>query len=279
MQITDLSLRDVDLVRFCEARNQAQNVAQWLARMASSFSDFGGPPNPGGLFWIDGAQSITTPEIAPDTTLEMRLPELWMQFSEGGRLVPHRFEVEEKSSAEIEAWLRVEMLHRNFDREKFSTALPYHWSKLMTGDEKKYAPESLATELQLLTDYFRGASIILASVRDRLRASLNGDQNPLDAPANGGAAEPLECSPEGFDISFSIGAARKSGEGPGAIRVAFTTGDDGEVAPRFFISPNSAAEKQRSAEIAVLLANNTNKTAITADYIIDNLVSVAKKHI
>jgi hypothetical protein len=240
MQMTELTLRDVDAPNFCEARDQAQNVAQWLARMAQSFAVSDGHSPACELFWASDTRTIRTPEIAPATVLELRLPELTLQFSEGGVLVPHRLEVEEKSSTEIEAWLRVEMLHRGFDREKFSTELPYHWPKLMSGDEKKYCPESLETELRLLTEWFQNASTILLNVKNRLRASLEGDANFMIAASDADTSERLKCWPDRFDIGFHLSAVEESDRGAPLIKVAFTAGDENNAEPRFFVSSASA---------------------------------------
>jgi hypothetical protein len=270
MQIPELTLTDVDVPNFCEARDQAQNVSQWLARMTKSFAVSHGRPPTCELFWISQTQTICTPEIAPGTVLELRLPELWLQFSEGGALVPHRLEVEEKSSAEVEAWLRVEMLHRGFEREKFSTELPYHWSKLMSGDEKKYCPESLERELQLLTGWFQNASTILLKARNRLHASLEGDANFMVAASDADTPARLKCWPDRFDIGFDINAVKKSDGSSPLIKVAFMAGDENNAEPRFFVS-------SASADLAILPAGRATGSEMAVEDGVGYLIARARE--
>ena len=95
--------------------------------------------------------------------LELRLPGLEMQFQERGEPVPHVLDPEERSPAEVEAWILVELLHRGLDRDKFIKSLPYTIANLMSGDAEDYSPQACAAGLAQLTAWFRAASAVLST--------------------------------------------------------------------------------------------------------------------
>src|SRR5260370_39606157 len=91
----------------------------------------------------------------------MRLPDLHLQFLHNGKAMPHVFNPQERSPAEAEAWILVELLHRGIDREKFSKKLPYTIPGLLTGDAEAYAPQDCRKGLIQLTDWFGKAPAVL----------------------------------------------------------------------------------------------------------------------
>src|SRR5262249_59077858 len=72
-------------------------------------------------------------------------------------------EPEERSSAEVEGWILVELLHRGVDRDKFSKSLPYTIKNLITGDAEDYSPRACAAGLRQLLSWFCVASSVLSN--------------------------------------------------------------------------------------------------------------------
>jgi hypothetical protein len=147
---------------FAKAREQTLNLVQWLARVANSYVAGGLPQDRVALdFRPDGA--LVTKTFGRDIALEMRLPGLEMQFQERGKPMPHILDPEERSPAEVEAWILVELLHRGLDRDKFSKTLPYTIKNLMSGDAEDYSPQACAAGLAQLTAWFRAAASVLSN--------------------------------------------------------------------------------------------------------------------
>jgi hypothetical protein len=151
------------LDELARARSEALNVVQWLARVAQSYVTSGPPERHTDLdFRAENAAFVTRP-FADGIALEMRLPRLHLQFLQNDKPVPHVFDPQERSPAEAEAWILVELLHRGIDREKFSKKLPYAVPGLLTGDAEDYAPEACTEGFSQLTALFGKADSVLTA--------------------------------------------------------------------------------------------------------------------
>jgi hypothetical protein len=155
------AIEDSDREVLVRARTEAINLVQWLARIANSFSAGATPEERILLEFRSTDAAFVTKPFDRDMAVEMRLPSLEMQFLEGGRPVPHIFDPEEHSPAEVEAWLLVELLHRGLDRTKFSKNLPYSVPGLMTGDAEDHSPQACRQGLTQLAAWFRNAAAVL----------------------------------------------------------------------------------------------------------------------
>jgi hypothetical protein len=152
-----------DRESFARARMETINLAQWLARIANSFATGATLEERIRLGFRAADAAFVTQPFHGEIAIEMRLPSLEMQFLEGGRPVPHTFDPEEHSPAEVEAWLLVELLHRGLDRAKFSKNLPYSVPDLMTGDAEDHSPQACRQGLMQLAAWFRNAAAVLAA--------------------------------------------------------------------------------------------------------------------
>ena len=152
-----------DQKEFALARMEALNLAQWLARIANSYVSRKMPEERVTLEFRSANPAFVTQTFEDHVTLEMRLANLEMQFSEHGRPVPHIFDPEEHSPAKVEAWLLVELLHRGIDRSKFSKKLPYTIPDLMSGDAEDHSPQACLGGLTQLEVWFRNAASVLSS--------------------------------------------------------------------------------------------------------------------
>jgi hypothetical protein len=156
-----------------------------------------------------------------------------MQFQERGKLVPHILDPEERSPAEVEAWILVELLHRGLDRDRFSKSLPYAIANLMSGDAEDYSPQACAPGLAQLAAWFCAASAVL---------STHGR---------------VVCAPQ----TLTLGVA----SGRGTPAVGFSPGNAERDEPHFFIDTYN--DRERRVLTASELANERDPAAAAAQFI------------
>jgi hypothetical protein len=194
-----------DLTELARARSEAINLVQWPARVAYSYVTSGVSERRTDLEFRAADAAFVTRQFADGVALEMRLPDLHLQFLHNGKAVPHVFNPQERSPAEAEAWILVELLHRGIDREKFSKKLPYTIPGLLTGDAEDYAPQDCRKGLIQITDWFGKAAAVLdaaARARSPDKAEVICLPQTLDlvlAPHSGASSIPLGFSPGDTD--------------------------------------------------------------------------------
>lgn len=212
---------EVDPRGLGEARLQAHNVVQWLARMVHSYC----PREPGEghlrLLWLSDRQAVVTREVRPGLVLELRFPRLSMVFVENGRPVPHEIDIRERSPAQVEAWFLVELLHRGLDRDRFSKVLPYEIAGLMTGDAADYLEVPCEAELDELAAWLGNAGAIFGDlVRD----------------SGGASPGAVECWPQNLHMTARLGEGNGVARREGEIRVGFAPGDARDPEPYFYVT-------------------------------------------
>lgn len=232
------AIADAKLSKRGEARRQAHNALQWLVRLAASYAK----PEPESkhllLRWDRDRQAFATKPFGASLAVELRPAQLEMQFTENGRHVPHVLYMEERSPAQVEAWVLVELLHRGLSRAAFSKDLPYDISNLMTGDQEEYSPESVAAELEDLSAWIDAAAKALGAIKADWGA------------AGPGTSGDLVCWPALFHVGLI--APVKNGKGNGSLRVGLCAGNDVHDEPFFFAAPDRAAAKGAYEDAAVL---------------------------
>jgi hypothetical protein len=201
-----------DGVELARARNEAINLVQWLARIAHSYVTSGDPERRADLDFDAASGSFTTLPFAGGNALQMRSPDLQLQFLANGKPVPHVFDPEGRSPAEVEAWILVELLHRGIDREKFSKALPYTIADLMTGDAVDHEPQACREGLMQLTALLGNAAAV------------------LDAAARAAGARKVRivCLPRTFSLTLAPDS------GGQRIDLGFFPGDGQNPEPYFY---------------------------------------------
>jgi hypothetical protein len=198
------SVRPLNLDALARARAETVNLAQWLARIANSYVPAGLPEERLYLEYRPATATFITKSFDKDLALALHMPTLEMQFHERKNAVPHIFDPEERSPAEVEAWLLVELLHHGVDRARFSKNLPYNIPGLVAGDATRHSPQSCQPAMTQLTAWFRKAAAILDA------AAWTSDAAPthivcwpqtlnLSCASNSGSARP--------DAGFSPGDA------------------------------------------------------------------------
>ena len=223
--------------RLGEARRQAHSAAQWLARLAHSYM----APQPGAwhtlLRWDPQRLALVTQEFLPALTAELRIPGLALQFKQDGCPVPHVMEADDRTPAEVEAWVLVELLHRGLDRDRFSKSLPYQMPELITGDAVGYVASPLAAELDELAAWFANAAEILAAI--------SSEAQRVPAPP---APAPW-CWPELFHLAVLLPLhPHDPSRGP-MLRAGFSVGDGGNDQPYFYVTPHDAVATPPSASV------------------------------
>jgi hypothetical protein len=219
------------------ARKEALNIAQWLARIALCYVTDGDPARRIDLEFRAADAALVTKAFADSVALEMRFPDLRLQFLQHGKPVPHVFDPQERSPAEAEAWLLVELLHRGIDRERFSTNLPYAVSGLLTGDAEDYAPQACRDGLMELAEWFGKAAAALKET----------------ARAYGADKAAVICRPQSLDLALATL--------PGANTLpslGFSLGDAQHALPYFYAAgeptPGSAKVERKILSAAKLIA-------------------------
>ena len=240
------------------AREEIENALQWLARMTWSFASSGVDGQELHLFFEPRRMRFLTPEIATATIIELSLLDLVLQFEEGGVPSPHAMNVDDKSSSEIEAWLLCEMLHRGFERDRFSKRLPYKSDHLLSGDERKYAPGTHLDDLQGHADLLVAASRIIGAVRE-----CTSDE-PTDM-----RSDRLLCWPESVEIGF-ISHGR---DGTADLKVGYTLPDPVSGAPAsFFVALRSPFLHMSDRHL--LSAGENGQGIVTDSVIVEKLSSM-----
>lgn len=209
-----------DLSELAQARAEAINIVQWLARIANSYVPADRSRWRTHLeFRIDDA-AVVTGEFDKAVALELRLPTLELQFLEHGRPAPHVFDPEEHSPAELEAWILVELLHRGIDRDKFSKALPYSIPGLLSGDAEDYSPQLCRQGLMTLALVMQDAAAVLGRIHRTEGSSIT-------------------CLPENLNL---VGR-----QGPGAENAAFAFSPGDAVSPEPYFYLREGSQVNRNA--------------------------------
>jgi hypothetical protein len=250
------------------ARVLAHNAVHWLSRMANSYVASVPQQQHVALTFDAQRHALITRSFAGDVAVELRLPRLEMQFREGNKLVPHVLDVEGHSSAQIEAWMLVELLHRGIDRDRFSKQLPYVATDLMVGDTVEYAPQACAKELAELSVWFANAQCVL-----RLVALTHaGDHRAPD----------IVCWPEHFQMGLLLPMEPGGQVGERALRVALSAGDERTPEPYFFVTDQTRGTLAVAERGAILTASQVAADKLSAQSVatkLETMIATARKRL
>lgn len=205
-----------------DAFSQSHNALQWLARMVRSFRTVNSGDDVA-LLWDSERKAFATDDFLKGLKMELRFPELTLQFLENGKAVKHELRMEGHTPAQVEAWVLVELLHRGLDRGRFSKDLPYDIAHPMAGDNVEYSPDFREEELKKILACFNSASELLRSVA----------QQPSQS-----AALPLTLRTRDFSLEVQVPLMSQKAEGQSdpQIRVGFFPLRNGNVDPHYRVS-------------------------------------------
>lgn len=223
-----------------DAFQQAHSGVQWLARMVNSFCL---PASDGShlhMRWSADGPIIETTDIAEATCVQMRLPEMVLQFVEHGALTAHPVELDDNSPAQIEAWTLIELLHRGIDRDAYSKVLPYDVSHLLGGDAHDYQTFGKEQAFKDMTHWLVLAGELLGSVATQATQSGMGE------------ASALRFAPEHFSLFVRVHPDNGRPAAGGYIELGFCAGNTSDAGPYFYsaLANNGQAKRLTITEIA-----------------------------
>lgn len=246
------TIENVDSRKLNEARRQVHNGIHWLARFAHSFLSPEAANRHIELTWDSGRGAFSTKTFEQRYQVELRLPDMVMQFREGSELVPHILSFEDRSPAHVEAWALVELLHRGLDRDRFSKSLPYSPENLMSGDSEEFAPSQYRTEIAVLNDWYQNAGDILA----RLAREHAGD------------CSAIKCWPSSFQIGIEMPIEASGGR---MLRAGMAISNTPRPEPYFFVGTEEQAQSGNFNASYILMARRIVNDAMTPEDVVDFL--------
>lgn len=242
-----------------EAFSQAHSAVQWLARMVNSFSV---PASDGShlhMRWHADDAIIETATFAENTSVEMRLPGMVLQFLESGSRTKHEVELDDKSPAQIEAWTLIELLHRGIDRDAYSKHLPYDVSHLLGGDAQDYQTFGREQAFADMTAWMRHAAKLLETI------STHAKNNKLGETSN------IRFAPETFSLFTRI---HPEGERPAVgsfVEIGFCGGTAPSQDPHFYaVTPHGA--ERTTVSLKDVSNRSLSEADIAAKLAIENLL-------
>ena len=215
--------------KYKRARSEGHNALFWLARGAHSFLVPCDNDTHLDLSWHEETKSFRTKIFDRDLQIGLYLPDLELYFCENDVKVPHSFWMDDRTPAYVEAWYLVELVHRDRDREKFSTDLPFSSPNLLMGDTEDHNASAFKEELNALDQCFQKTIQLFKEVADVL--SKSGHVNEK--------SKLLVLKPEAFALvlSFQLKDIPEV-----AISVGLSAGDNLRPSPFFFTGSSSQDE-------------------------------------
>jgi hypothetical protein len=208
--------------QFRDACVEAHNALFWVARGANSFLEDMPQNQHLNLLWVGDSQDFRTRYFEKQFQIGLNIRELEIYFCENGVKVPHSFCFDERTPAFAEAWYLVELLHRDLDQSKFSTALPFDSPFMLMGDTQDHNASLYNNELEALH------VSLLKSVRlfQRIPSLLAPIKSLLHQPNK------IALEPETFTLEYTAFSSETTGQ---KIIVGFSAGDHLRPEPFYFI--------------------------------------------
>ena len=208
--------------QFRDACVEAHNALFWVARGANSFLEDMPQNQHLSLLWVGDSQDFRTRYFEKQFQIGLNVRELEIYFCENGVKVPHSFCFDDRTPAFAEAWYLVELLHRDLDQSKFSTALPFDSPFMLMGDTQDHNASLYNNELEALH------VSLLKSVRlfHRIPSLLAPIKSLLHQPNK------IALEPETFTLEYTAFSSETTGQ---KIIVGFSAGDHLRPEPFYFI--------------------------------------------
>ena len=208
--------------QFRDACVEAHNALFWVARGANSFLEDMPQNQHLSLLWVGDSQDFRTRYFEKQFQIGLNIRDLEIYFCENGVKVPHSFCFDDRTPAFAEAWYLVELLHRDLDQSKFSTALPFDSPFMLMGDTQDHNASLYNNELEALH------VSLLKSVRlfHRIPSLLAPIKSLLHQPNK------IALEPETFTLEYTAFSSETTGQ---KIIVGFSAGDHLRPEPFYFI--------------------------------------------
>ena len=247
-------LRTIERHRLTQARLAAHYAAQWLARTARAYIDPTADDSHTNLGWDRSLGGLTTHPLPDGSRLALRIADLTL------RLVgPNESELslEDRSDADIRAWLKSRLNAKGLDAFALDKPLPYDMPASAIASGGHYLLDDIAAALGELSGWYDNASRALDNVRHEL-------------VARGLRAPPVRCWPHHFDLDTLIYLSAR----PDNIRtmgVGFSPGDEYYHEPYFYVSiyPAPAVTTLPALPIGHWHSHDFTAAILTAGRILD----------
>jgi hypothetical protein len=214
----------VDRSSLSEARLQAHQAVQWLARAARAYVPPTAEDRHTNLGWDDTIGGLTTHALPRGAMLGLIIGDLTLAVWDGPvgpTAGAQTISLEGHRDGEIREWLGRQFSARGFEPGALDAPLPYEPPAHPIGQGAPYGPARLAAALAALTAWYANANHALGETRERLVA------RHIDAP-------PVRCWPHHFDLDSLVG--RGSGAAAHTVGLGFAPGDNYYDQPYFYIS-------------------------------------------
>jgi hypothetical protein len=220
------------------------------------------------LNWDERRNSFVTEEFASGLQMELRLPALTLQFLEDHKPVKHELHMEGHSSAQIEAWVLVELLHRGVDRERFSKDLPYDVPNQMAGDGVEYSPVFRENELKQIIGWFAEASRLMKSFVE-----------PASTKRDAHYGLVLRSRDLSLEVNIPLTGRSSRTAKDRSIRVGFCPLRQGIVDPHYFVirSERSEPTKKCSEVIGIIKVPSSSPLQIAGVEVAKRLTAVIEE--
>src|SRR5438128_304564 len=168
MQITAVPqswvpLRGMDQRRLSEARLQAHNAVQWLARAARAYV----PPLPDdahtNLGWNDEADGFVTHPLRDGSRISLNIANLTLSLQHNGLVLP--FILHGHTDPEVRDWLGTQLRARSLDAAALDQPAPYTVPERKPADDARYDAVDVAEGLTELAAWFANAHCSLEPIR------------------------------------------------------------------------------------------------------------------
>jgi hypothetical protein len=215
----------VDLAALREARAQAHQAVQWLAKAAYAYIPHQPDHSHSNLGWEDAFDGFATHPLAAGTRLGVGFSELSLALLGETGNVRARFRLAGRTDADARNWLGNEMRGLGLDpRLLDTTELPFEIPKHAIADGASYSVQRTAEPLQELAAWFANADHSLGRIA---REVARADVMP----------SPVRCWPHHFDLATLITLADAGGKQGRSVNLGLSPGDHYYDEPYYYISP------------------------------------------
>jgi hypothetical protein len=212
----------VGLPELREARAQAHQAVQWLAKAAYAYIPNQPDHSHSNLGWDDVLDGFVTHPIQKGVRLGVKLSQLSFALLGEPGDVRAKFRLAGRTEADARNWLGSELHRLGLDARLLDTTpLPYEIPKHAIVGGAPYSLERMAQPLAELAAWFANADDALGRVRAPYAAH----------------ASPVRCWPHHFDLATLITLPDEGAKTGRSVNAGLSPGDHYYDEPYYYVSP------------------------------------------
>ncbi len=217
-------LRGVDARRLKDARLQAHDAVQWLARAARAYIPPQRDDGHTSLQWKDGLDGFITQPFADGARLSLQINTLTLALHDGAEATRIRsLSLAGRSDTQARGWLGKQLTLRSLDAQALDAPSPYQIPESAVARGASYEFTGSADALMELAAWYANAAFLLG----RVQVQMIGRKL---------AAQPVRCWPHHFDLATLTMLPMRNPDTAGYIGVGFSPGDEYYDEPYFYVS-------------------------------------------